>query len=434
MPPLAASHTARIGPVCAKTPSLPARRAPLRHRTRLICTLACALGVASAARADDGEGTRPLASVVEQAAAGEAEPLEVSSPRTGGAERAPRVLRQRPFTKLGSGQLGAVSYHAYRFEGHVHTSHSPDARHPTVEILSAAERLGLDALIITDHGNSSARLDFARYQGSLTPFVGREIGGEFGHAVMWNVAEDSRQTFPPLTLEQRSRFAHEHGGLLIFAHPGWWIDGNHHDPMKWMTPEAMRRGGSAGDIDAIELWNDVYHTPLPRLVAAWVALLEGGVFVPIVGNSDFHRFNFHRIGGVHNIALCDRPELATCLWPAVRTGRVMVTDGPSAVLSVNDRLPGSVVQGTGEPLRVAVEALAADGGTLRVYLGKQVVQTLALTPGVQAKASWEIPSPAEDSFVRIDIARPEPLRGQPPVSLLSNPVLIDSGAQRPSWR
>jgi hypothetical protein len=158
------------------------------------------------------------------------------------------------------------------------------------------------------------------------------------------------------------------------------------------------------------------------------------VFVPIVGNSDFHRFHFHRLGSVHNIALCDRPELASCLWPAVRAGRVMVTDGPAAVLSVNDRLPGSIVQSAGEPLRVAVEALAPQGGTLRVYLGKQVVHTLALAPGMRTSQSWDIPSPSADSYVRIDIARPELRRGQPPVSLLSNPVLIDVGPQRTGWR
>lgn len=430
MPPLASSHMVRTEAVRGNAPSLPSPRAVLRHWSLLICTFSCTLGFALSARAEDGE--RPLPSVVPELAANESE--SGSPPSAGGAPRAPRAPRERPFPKFGNVLVGGVSYHAYRFEGHVHTSHSLDARHATLEILSAAERVGLDALIITDHGNSAARHEFPRYQGSLTPFVGREIGGEFGHAVMWNVAEEARQTFPPLTLEQRSRFAHEHGGLLIFAHPGWWIDGNHRDPMQWMTPEAMRRGGSAGDIDAIELWNGVYHTPLPKLIAAWVALLEAGVYVPIVGNSDFHRFHFHRLGSVHNIALCERPELASCLWPAVRAGRVMVTDGPGAALSVNERLPGSIVQSTGEPLRVAVEALAPDGGTLRVYLGKELVQTLALAPGVRTSQSWEIPSPAQDSYVRIDIQRPTPQRGQPPVSLLSNPVLIDVGPQRPSWR
>jgi hypothetical protein len=428
MPPLVVLHTVRL-----RTSALRVR-ARLRPRALLLGTLACALGAVLPARGDDSERTRPLASVVSERAADGSENLGLSPPGAGGASPAPRAARERPFPRLGSVLVGGVNYHAFRFEGHVHTAHSLDAKHPTVEVLSAAERLGLDALIITDHGNSAARFDFPRYQGSLKPFVGREIGGEFGHAVMWNVSEEARQTFPPLTLEQRSRFAHEHGGLLIFAHPGWWIDGNHRDPMQWMTPEAMRRGGSAGDIDAIELWNGVYHTPLPKLIAAWIALLEAGVYVPIVGNSDFHRFHFHRLGSVHNIALCEQPELASCLWPAVRGGRVMVTDGPGAVLSVNERLPGSIVQGTDEPLRVAVEALAPDGGTLRVYLGKEVVQTLALAPGVRTGQTWEIPSPAQDSYVRIDIQRPTPQRGQPPVSLLSNPVLIDVGPQRTSWR
>jgi hypothetical protein len=394
--------------------------------------LSCALAAVLPARADDSQGPLlPLAGALARNSASEPAGAGAASAPAGAA---PREVRGRAFPKLGKVSIGGADYHAYRFEGHVHTSHSLDAKHGTVEILTAAERLGLDALIITDHGNSMARFEFPRYQGSLTPFVGREIGGEFGHAVMWNVADEARQTFPPLTLEQRSRFAHERGGLLILAHPGWWIDGNHRDPMQWMTPQAMRRGGVAGDVDAIELWNGVYHTPLPKLIAAWVELLEAGVFVPIVGNSDFHRFHFHRLGSVHNIALCERPELASCLWPAVRAGRLIVTDGPAAVLSVNDRLPGAVVEGTDAPLHVAVEALAPEGGTLRLYLGKQVVHTLALAPGARTAQSWEIPAPAQDSYVRIDIERRQPQRGQPPVSLLSNPVLIDVGAQRPSWR
>jgi hypothetical protein len=408
----------------------------------LLCLATSATSGALSAHAEDDRASAPLlahrtaiesASPASAAVPGAAMPNPIA-PSPALPSPAPREAREPHFPRFGNVTIGGVEYHTYRFEGHVHTEHSLDARHGTLEILSTAERLGLDALIITDHGASTARYEFPRYQGKLVPFVGREIGGEFGHAVMWNVADEARQTFPPLTLEQRSRFAHEHGGLLIFAHPGWWIDGNLRDPMQWMTPAAMRRGGSAGEIDAIELWNGVYHTPLPKLIAAWVALLEAGVFVPIVGNSDFHRFHFHRIGSVHNIALCEDTELAGCLWPAVRAGRIIVTDGPAAVLSVDDRLPGSVVQSSGAPLRVTVDALAPEGGTLRVYLGKQVVQTLSLAPSVRTSQSWEIPSPASDSYVRIDIARPEPHRGQPPVSLLSNPVLIDVGSECASWR
>lgn len=340
----------------------------------------------------------------------------------------------RHFPAFGSVSIAGATYYTYRFEGHVHSLYSRDAKHAPVDILTAAEHLGLDALVITDHGMSQALSDFKNYHGPLVPFVGREIGGQFGHAVMWNVAEDDAHAPKTTTLQKRADFAHRNGGLLIFAHPGWWIDGNDQSPMDWMTPQAMRRGGVAGAVDAIELWNGVYRTPLTKLTAAWVKLLEAGVYVPIVGNSDFHNSSVHKLGDAHNLAVCDRPDVATCLWSAVKEGRIIVTDGPAAVFTVNDRLPGSIIEPDGAPLRVQVDALAPEGGTLQLYSGRNVVQKLELSPGVRAQASWQIESPANDSFLRIDIVRPRQTPSQTPVSLLSNPVLIDVAPARASWR
>lgn len=347
-----------------------------------------------------------------------------------------RARREDPrhFPAFGPLSIAGATYYTYRFEGHVHSSHSRDAKHPTVEILAAAEKLGLDALVITDHGASYAYADFPKYSGKLVPFVGREIGGQFGHAVVWNTREEDVHTPATTTLQERADFAHRNGGLLVFAHPGWWIDGRARNPLEWMTPEAMRKGGVAGDVDAIELWNGVYRTPLPRLIKAWEKLLDAGVYVPIVGNSDFHSFGSHRIGNAHNIALCDKPDVSTCLWPAVQKGRIVVTDGPAAVFTVNDQLPGSILAADGSPLRVTAEALAPEGGTLRVYAGKDVVHTLELQPGVRAQATWEIASPAADSYVRIDILRAKPDPKKTAISLLSNPVVLDVAPLRESWR
>jgi hypothetical protein len=363
-------------------------------------------------------------------AATHAQPTAASGVRA----RAQSSQREAPFVPFGPLSVGGTEYSSYRFEGHVHTAYSLDAKHRVADVLGAAEQLGLDALIITDHGGSAALHDFPAYHGKLLPFVGREIGGEFGHALFWNVADEDAHTPATTTLSQRARFAHKHDGLLIFAHPGWWIAGNDHDPMEWMTPQAMRRGGAAGDVDAIELWNGVYRTPLPRLINAWVKLLEAGVYVPIVGNSDFHNFAVHQLGHAHNLAFCERPEPATCLWSAVREGRLVVTDGPAAAFSVNGKLPGSVVDPASAPLRVGIDALAPEGGTLEVYLGKEIVQTIELAPGIRTHNEFQLPAPSADTFVRIDIARPKPHSvAQPPVSLLSNPVLIDVG-EPSSWR
>ena len=68
-----------------------------------------------------------------------------------------------------------------------------------------------------------------------------------------------------------------------------------------------------------------------------------------------------------------------------------------------------------------------------LYLGRDVVASLPLLPGVPAQSSWKVPAPAADGFIRVDIARVKPTRGQTSVSLLSNPVLIDIAPSR-SWR
>jgi hypothetical protein len=347
-----------------------------------------------------------------------------------------RVRREdaRHFPPFGPLSIAGSTYYTYRFEGHVHTSHSRDAKHPTVDVLAAAEKLGLDALVITDHGASDAYEDFSKYQGKLVPFVGREIGGQFGHAVVWNVREDGTHRATTTSLQVRADYAHKYGGLLVFAHPGWWIDGRDRNPLEWMTPEAMRKGGVAGDVDAIELWNGVYRTPLPRLIHAWEKLLEAGVYVPIVGNSDFHNFAVHKLGNAHNLAICEQPDVSSCLWSAVQKGRIIVTDGPAAVFTVNDQLPGSILAADGSPLRVTADVLSPEGGTLRVYSGKDVVHTLELQPGVRAQANWQIASPAADSYVRVDILRPQQDVKRTPISLLSNPVLVDVAPLRESWR
>ena len=364
--------------------------------------------------------------------------LVVGAPASGqDAESEPSrasVDRRRRFDKHGPTRIGERTFYPFILDGHVHSHHSPDAKHPPSQIMETAARLNMDAIVFTDHGSIRALREFNAFTGPVTPFIGAEIGGAFGHAVYWNVPEEDPQVPRATSLAQRCDFAHAHDGLLVFAHPGWWISGNARDPMEWMTPSALRRGGAAGSVDAIELWNGVYRSPLPKLIDAWVALIEAGVYVPIVGDSDFHQYRFHQLGDAHSIVWCDKPEIKSCLWSAVKQGRVIVSDGPSAVFSVNGQLPGSIIPVGKEPLEVRVEALARAGGTLRLYRGRELIEQRKLTPGVNAVFTFSVAAPLADSLLRIDIERVQRSRGQTAVSLLSNPVLLDVPPLRADWR
>jgi hypothetical protein len=318
--------------------------------------------------------------------------------------------------------VGSTPYYPYSFDGHVHSEHSPDADHPVPELLAGAERAGLSALVFTDHGSSRSVLSFPKYRGGVKAFAGQEIGGAYGHAVWWNVdAALATANATHATLAERAAYAHERGGLIVLCHPGWWMGGREQDPMTWITPEALRKGGISGDIDALELWNGVYDKPLPKLIAAWVDALEAGVYVPIVGNSDFHRFRSHHLGRPRNVVLCSEPDPTRCMWSAIKAGRAYVTDGPTLTLAVNGKTFGEqVARG---PLDVQLDTVSPRGGELRLYVGRELVKAWSLRPNVREHFQWSGPATRAPSYLRVEIVRS--MRGYegPIFELLSNPVL-----------
>jgi hypothetical protein len=199
-----------------------------------------------------------------------------------------------------------------------------------------------------------------------------------------------------------------------------------------MEYDALRRGGIAEGVDALELWNQQFYVPSRDLVDAWDSLLGRGLFVPLVGNSDFHILDADRLGEPRNALLCPlagtelAQPLATCLVDGVRRGRLYVTDGPSLVLTVAGRTLGEIVPAFAHTLlAVFVTAEAPRGGTLLVRVGSEVVERIALPAGERSERRLAIRVPDSDSYVRVEIERPEPELGVPPFSLLSNPVRID---------
>lgn len=324
------------------------------------------------------------------------------------------------------------TYRVMAFDGHAHTAFSRDAIHPIADFMWLAETNDLDMIVITDHGATAARRYLDReYRGPVAAIIGSEVGGSFGHAVVYGLQESTDLSTE--SMDALGHRVHEDGGVVVLAHPGWWIGRNTWNPRRWMQYDALRRGGIGDDIDALELWSQVYWHRSRLLIDDWSQLLDQHLYVPIVGNSDFHRAYSHQLGIPRNACLCPLNEDGTlrgtaqeCLLSAVREGRLYVTDGPTADLQVAGRIPGEIVPALPHSLLpVVVRAMAPEGGELQLYVGNAIYTRLALTPGVALEEELVIPVPEGDSYVRIEIARLTNTEEEPPFSLLTNPVRID---------
>lgn len=341
--------------------------------------------------------------------------------------------------------VGERHFRVVAFDGHVHSDISRDALHPISELMWLAERKDLDLLVLTDHGSSAARgyLE-SRYDGPVQTLLGEEVGGSFGHSVIWDIrSHHGIGVAAGQGMEALGALVHGQGGTVVLAHPGWWIGRNTWDPRRWMQYDALRRGGIGDEIDALELWNQVYWERSRELIDEWVGLLERGLYVPIVGDSDFHRASSHRLGDPRNAMLCPSDARGTitetarvCLHEAVPMGRLYVTDGPSIDLQIAGRVPGEIVEAIGgSRLAGEVRARAAEGGTLEVFVGREVVERVTLAPGLDVSHRFTVAVPREDSFVRVEIQRPSVPDDRPPFSLLTNPVRIDVLPRRTDgWR
>lgn len=350
---------------------------------------------------------------------------------------------QQTWTWL-EGHGGDRRFRVMAFDGHVHTNFSRDADHPPSMVLELADYVGLEMIVLTDHGSSSGAVAFPRHRGSVVPMIGEEVGGTFGHSVIYNVTnrrgvlEAARESMDAL-----GTLVHERGGVVVLAHPGWWIDGNGVDPRRYMHPDALARGGIGQHIDALELWSQVYWRRSRALIDEWAALLDAHLYVPIVGNSDFHRMGGHDLGIPRNACLCPIDGAGAligtpgeCLLSAVREGRLYVTDGPTLDLSVAGHVLGEIVPALPHTwVEVSVRAQAPLGGTLRLFSGPDVTLELPLPAGELVERTLALPVGDRDTYVRAEIARLTPIEDRPPeFSLLSNPIRIDVLPLRTSWR
>src|SRR5262249_34670435 len=148
-------------------------------------------------------------------------------------------------------RLGGHSGDSRWFSGalHLHTNHSDGTIGPNA-VAAAARAAGLDFIAITDHNNTSHRLEPADSAPPL-PIRGEEVTTPSGHANAWGLRPDAWIDFrvkpddpdAAKAIADLAAAAHRGGALFSINHPVGECDG-----CAWeqTIPAAL---------DAIEIWN-----------------------------------------------------------------------------------------------------------------------------------------------------------------------------------
>ncbi|MCA9579044.1 MAG: PHP domain-containing protein [Sandaracinaceae bacterium] len=335
------------------------------------------------------------------------------------------------------------TYAAFGVDGHAHSSISRDARLPPPVVAELASQMDLDALVLTDHGGSHGAEVAQR--ADLLVLPGVEVGGEFGHAVVWGTRAHAREyrKASNANLDATAALAHADGAIIALAHPGWWISRHQYDPRMWMDRDALRRGGIAEGLDALELWNGVYPRYTEALLRDWVDLWEAGNEVPIVGNSDFHRRAQHHLGTPRTFVLCPVPPGGApsldraCVLDAARRGRSYLSQGPAIAWSANGRIAGErIVAAPGELIRLTVEVKLRDAlgePLLEVLRGNEVVETRPL-PNLHTRHEVRVTMPDHDTPLWLRVAYGTYDYSTPPFALVTNPITLDVPPARTDTR
>ncbi len=338
---------------------------------------------------------------------------------------------------------------------HVHSGPSLDSDVPIDQRLVSAVAEGLDVLVPTDHdtrGEWSDPMVEVELDDRLGLAVGLEVSPDFwrnafmvGHANAYPLPDTFQPSefatpIPMADLIDRLRpslpdavFQLNHPRLPTFAAFDF-------------LGEAPIEGLIAHDdgtlrFQVLEVWNahelDLGADVLALVLADWYRLLNAGIHVVGVGNTDTHRLTFNMIGYPRTCARVadDRaPVDGEAFIDSVRLGHAFATSGPFVEVSIGDKSLFDVVD-AGSPVRIDVRVSApswAAANRVKLVQDGQVVdeRPIASLPG---EASFEI-APVRDGWVIVLVEGPEPPSARVagthgplrlPTFAFTNPIFLD---------
>lgn len=208
---------------------------------------------------------------------------------------------------------------------HIHTTRgASDSSLRPVELARAARRLGLSAVVVTEHDRLWDPLEVARFRDehSLPLINGMEVSTELGHVLVIGL----HKYVPGVRhAEELRRIVSEADGYMIAAHPfrhyfyriEWERQGL--EPVD-LTPEEAARLPLFGLVDAVEVLNGGNNAQ-ENAFALEVAQVLGK---PGVGGSDAHS---HQGIGIHTTVFERGLESEEDLLRELRAGRFYPANG-----------------------------------------------------------------------------------------------------------
>jgi len=208
---------------------------------------------------------------------------------------------------------------------HIHTTRgASDSSLRPVELARAARRLGLSAVVVTEHDRLWDPLEVARFreERSLLLINGMEVTTDLGHVLVLGV----HAYLPAMRFARELRhIVSDAGGYMIAAHPfrhqfnrvEWERQGL--EPRE-LTPAEASQQPLLNLVDAIEVLNGG-NSPEENVLALEVAEVLGK---PGVGGSDAHS---HQGIGIHTTVFERTLESEADLLRELHAGRFYPADG-----------------------------------------------------------------------------------------------------------
>lgn len=303
----------------------------------------------------------------------------------------------------------------FKGDTHMHTQAS-DGQLTSQTLVNVAKDMKLDFIILTDHNNYHPEASYLS-DSQLTVIPGVEWTQYNGHGNFINIDAPLSSSFVTTSDEELREMinkGNDIGALFVINHPFC-----SNVPWKW-TMEL--------NYDAVEIINGG-SDPRANLKAIewWHQKLVNGNQVPVIGGSDFHRFDqFHSLGSP-TTHIFSKSKSRSDILKAIKEGAVYITNnvnGPKIDMRASDGSYMGQTTHSGEDISITIRNL--NKGNIVKVIDDKETQITRITENIKELQMNK--TTKNRKFVRMEIWDGESIvslkRIEGNLLLVSNPIYI----------